>query len=352
MKRNNWFWLILLILILGGIGGVLFGRFLIPALSNVPGFSWAQKLESNNPVIINRREEVQLNEGANILELVRQASTYTVSLYSQTPNIKFLGNGIITSADGMVVVSRASLGNATSINVVTNDGTNYTGLVRAMDPRSELAVVTVTAKNLTFAQFADASNLQASQRLLFVGRSNDSFTHKFASGFVTDTVANTPSLDHVFSSESFENTIQSDAKLSADFVGGPVVNLDGRVVGMVNSSMGILIGENLQTAVSSFLQNGKIVRPAFGIKYLNLSQALAGLKGLPQAGLLVASVDENSPAKKAGLLTNDLIIAVDGADITNNNFEKIVNSHGLSPIPLMIIRNGSQQSISITLEAK
>ncbi|MBX4204824.1 MAG: S1C family serine protease [Candidatus Doudnabacteria bacterium] len=353
MLRNKWIWILVIALVVGGIGGVLFNRFVIPWLASMPGLSGLHKLESSNPVIINRREEVQINEGANYLDLSKQAAAFTVTIYSQSgASFRFLGNGIIASSDGMILTSRANLGAPGSLVVVTNDGTSFPGTLRALDPRSELAVLTISANNLPFAQFADAWDLQAAQKLIYVGRSNKEFTRQFGLGQVTQSVDNASSLDRVFYTEAFENTIASDAKITSDYIGGPIINLNGKVVGMTSSSLGVLISEDLSTAVSSYFQNGKIQRPQFGAKNLNLSTPLAKLKNLSRGGMLVVSVDDGSPAKLAGLATNDLIISVDNQPLPQSNFEKIINQHGFNDMPITVLRNGTEVNLTIKLQPK
>jgi S1-C subfamily serine protease len=351
MLRNKWLWIVVIALVVGGIGGVMFNRFVIPWLASMPGLSGLHKLESSNPVIINRREEVQLNEGANYSDLSKQAAAYTVGIYSQTQgSYKFLENGIIASSDGLILASKIAINGQTNLVAMTNDGSNYPALVRALDPKSELAVLTISGNNLPFAQFADAWDLEPSQRLIFIGRSNKEFVHEFALGSVTQSVANQSSLERVSSSESFENYILSDAKISPDFVGGPVINLNGRVVGMANSGLGIQISESLSTAVTSFFQNGKIVRPTLGLKFLNLSASLAKLRGQSQAGLFVVSVDDASPAKLAGILPGDLVLTVDNQAVPQGNFEKILNQHSLGDMPVTVLRNNSQINLTVKLK--
>jgi serine protease Do len=350
MNRKNWTWIIIFCIFLGGMGGILFNKLILPTLASMPALSWLQRLESNNPVIINRSEVVQINEGANFLDLTRQAAAYTVAIYS--PSQKFLGNGIITTSDGMILTSKNTMPATGVVTVVLDNGSSYPAALRALDPKSDLAVLTIDAHNLPFAQFADAWNLPASQRLIYLGRSNNAFVHDFALGYVSVPVNNQGNLDRVFDSEVFENNISSDAKLNSDYVGGPVINLDGRVVGLVNSNLGVLVGEDLQTAVTSYIQNGKVVRPSLGIKYLNLSNLLAKIKNLPQGGILVVSVADGTPAKLAGILANDLIISIDNQPLPQGNFEKTLNQHPLSDTPITVLRNSTQVNLTVKLIAK
>ncbi len=352
MNFRQTVWFIVIALVVGGIGGVLLNRFGIPFLSSMPGLSWAHKLESNNPVVINRREEVQFNEGIDLINLTKQISTYTVTIYSgSAANLKFSANGIVTSSDGLILAPKSNLPPAGTVTVVLNDGTNYTGTIRALDPKADLAVITIPASNLAFAQFGVAADLVASQRVVFVGRSNTEFTRNFTEAQVTQPINNGRSIDRVFYSENFENTVLTSANLTPDFAGAPMADLDGKVVGMV-TSQGILIGEDLQMAVSSYLANSKIFRPGFGIKYLNLSNSLAKLKNLPQGGVLVVSVDDNSPAKQGGLQAGDLITSFDGQDLSTKNFETLFNAHPIGNVTINILRNGNPTSLTIKLTAK
>jgi S1-C subfamily serine protease len=85
---------------------------------------------------------------------------------------------------------------------------------------------------------------------------------------------------------------------------------------------------------------------------LNLSDGLAKLKGLSQGGAQVVSVDPASPASKAGILAGDLIVSADNQDLPANNFEKILNKHGNSPLPVVILRNGQRVNFSVNIEIK
>lgn len=352
MTRNNWIWIIILVLLLGGIGGVLLNRYAIPYLSDIPGLSWVQKLESTSPVVINRVQQVELNEGVNLIDLVKQASGFTASIYSTGPTPKFLENGIVTSSDGMIVAAKSLLPQSGNVTVILNDGTAYSGQIRALDPKSDLGVITVPATNLAFAQFANASDLQTSQRLVILGRSGTAFSHDFSLGEVSRSIANQKSLDRVAGSEDLESSVVVNSSINANFTGGPVMDYEGRVVGMVKSDLGMLTGENLQSAVSSYLQNGKIIRPAFGIHYFDLSDELAHLKNLPQGGILIVSVDNGSPAQKAGLLAGDFIISFDNQSLASSNFEFLLNAHAISSVPITAVRAGAKVNLTINLQPK
>src|SRR3989344_5020849 len=107
MNRKQLTIIILIAFFVGALGSILLGRFTLPYLSRYQGLSWLSKLSTTSPIVINRREEVHLNEGANLIDLAKQAGNYTVSFYKGVlPNYKFVGNGIIMSSDGLIFTTK------------------------------------------------------------------------------------------------------------------------------------------------------------------------------------------------------------------------------------------------------
>jgi len=346
--------IILIAFFIGAAGSIFFGRLVFPYFGTFPGWSWLNKLSTNAPIIINRTQEIQLNEGVNIIDLVRQSGNVTVSLYGVTApdSAKLLGNGTIMSADGLIFTSRSAISSLGSgkLVVVLNDGAQYDATVGPIDPRSDLVVLTVPARNLPAAQLSGARELVSAQRIIGIGSSKSEGLRRFLTGFVTNGMNNAQSLDRVFTTNAFEETIETDASISADYYGGPVINLNGKVVGiMANTRGGILPAENLQTALASYLANGKIIRPFAGIKYMSLSESTAKLKNLPQAGALVVGFENPSAAKTGGLLVNDLIVAVAGLEINDQrSFEYLFNQQPTTAMTLKVIRAGAEMEIVFT----
>jgi serine protease Do len=352
MNRKQVVIWIILIFIIGGIAGIVFNRYLLPALADVRGFGWVSRLQATYPIVINRREEIQLNEGVNLIELTKQANTMTVSIYSAREPRRLLGNGFILSSDGLIFTAKEVVGSQNEFIVALNDGSVFQGTVRALDPKSELAVMTIAGRDLRQAQFADASNLQVGQRIIALGRTDREFTRKLASGLVTKTVMNNANPDKVLSSEVIEETVETDALINSEFVGGPVINLQGRVVGMVaNSSGKILLAESMDTALRSFLEQGRIQRPRLGIKYQVIRKTAANIRQLASTGALVVDLEEG-PAKAAGLQKNDLITRFNGQSVDETSFEYLLDKNYLGEVRLTVLRAGAAQEIVIKPEIK
>jgi serine protease Do len=352
MNKKQLAIIVLIAFFVGALGSIVIIRFTIPYLATFKNLSFLNKLSSSSPIVINRTQQVQLNEGVNLIDLIKQTGNLTVSIYSKT-DPQFLGNGVLITSDGVIFTVNSVVNGQTEVTVVLTDGTSYTGLVRAADPKGELMIVTIPAKNLPVAQFQEGSALEVGQRLLTVGASRTPYAHKFATGFVIQTLANATSANQVFLSEKLDETIDTDMQASADLSGSPVATLNGRVVGLVGSKGQVILSEDMQTALSSYLSLGKITRPGLGITYSNISKSSAGIRGLEEtAGVLVVSVDKNSPAQLAGILPNDYIVQVDGQDLDNRNFQQVLNRHAIGQMTLTVIRNKIRTELVVNLIQK
>jgi S1-C subfamily serine protease len=337
----------------GAAGSVVFNKFVFPKLSTVQGFAWVGKLQSTSPVIINRREEVRLNEGVNLIELTKQAQTTVTSIFSTGPNAQLLGNGLIITSDGTIFTTKTVVGEMEEVQVVVNDGSVYSGLVRAMDPKSELAVVTIQANNLPVAQFYDARNMQTAQRVFSIGKSVQDFDRQFISGLVSQTLVNSVDFTRVLSTEVFEHTLETDANFNSDYIGSPVVNLQGLVVGMVISETGrILPAEAVTGAVRSYLQSGSITRPYIGMTYQTISESVAEVRGLAGGGALVVSTVAGSPAAQAGLLAGDIITQINSQDLQNSNLEVVLQQQGTLQFNLTVLRAGQIINLNLTAQER
>ncbi|MBI2355844.1 MAG: serine protease [Candidatus Doudnabacteria bacterium] len=348
MKRKQLIYFLAAAILAGALGGIVFDRGLVPRLSTVKGFGWLQRYVNNAPIIITRREEIVLNEGANFIELAKQASSATVSLY-QKSNLSFLGNGIILSSDGLIFTSKSAVGSFNEVLAVLNDGSSFTGLVRAFDPKSNLAVLTIEAKTPSVLPFAEAHKMLSGQKVLTVGQLNKEFGRDFLSGFIVRSVSDNKGFFEVFSSEILSESFVIEAGLNRGFLGSPLINLEGRLIGMVDTSGRIIISENIQTALSSYLASGKIARPRLGATYIQLSAMGARLRGLDRTGALIVGVEKNSAAHAAGIIANDLIYQIDGQEV--GSFEQILNRHPIGEMKVKLLRGKQELEFVINLEA-
>ncbi|MEO8065749.1 MAG: serine protease [Candidatus Doudnabacteria bacterium] len=245
MTKRSVAWIIIISFFVGALGSIVFGRFLIPYVATFKGFSLLNKLSSSSPIVINRREEVQLNEGVNLIDLIKQSGNFTVGIYG--PKNNFLGNGIVVTSDGLILTANSIISGQISVSAVTDDSQKFPAALKSADPKTNLALLIISANNLSSAQFDDAGSLSAGHRVIYLGRSNIKFEHKAQAAFVTQSLAN----------QIGSKQVSTDAVLSADYFGGPIVNLTGRVVGMTLDKDQNIISENLKIFLNDYFSKPK-----------------------------------------------------------------------------------------------
>ncbi len=238
MNRKQFIYTVLIAFFIGAFGSIILGRFLFPLIG-------LARFATNSPIVINRREEVQLNEGVNLIDLIKQSGNFTVGIYGTKNN--FLGNGTIVTSDGLVLTANSVIAGQTQVSVLTNDGKKFPAALKTKDTKNNLVLLKIDATNLPVVQFENAEDLKAGQRVIFLGRSNVNFEHKAVTGLVTQSLAN----------QLTGKQIYTDAVIDIDYVGGPIVNLNGRVVGLTLSNGQNIIGEDLQTFLTNYLANTK-----------------------------------------------------------------------------------------------
>jgi S1-C subfamily serine protease len=167
-----------------------------------------------------------------------------------------------------------------------------------------------------------------------------------------------------------EAALQTDAAINPGNSGGPLLNLDGKVIGVNTAisenaqSLGFAIPSNLlKNAVESVKKHGRIVRPWIGVRFIMIDEELAKKNNLDvKSGALIARGDTRedlavmpgSPADKAGLRENDIIVSMNGSVIDDrNSLSTILQRYAPGDkITLKILRQGKEQEISLTLEER
>jgi serine protease Do len=353
MTKRQLLIILLIAFFVGAIGSIFVGRFFIPQIASLTGWESLNSLVTNSPIVINRTTEVQLNDGVNMIELAKQVGNSTVSIYDGAEGRQvFRGLGVVLSSDGLIFTSKNAIGSNPNVTVVLNDGRKFTALVRAADPKSDLAVITIEATGLATANFGSSFDLKAGQRVIRTGMINRSFDRELHSGLVTKTVLNNQNLDQAFSTEKFSNAFVTELNNQTNHVGSPLFNLEGRLVGMImNQNNEMIVAENIQTALGSYFQNNKIIRPRMGLQYTSLSTLQSTLRNHPRAGVVVVAVDRGSAAADAGLLPNDLIYEVNNQSLENSNFEQILNqSNPDGEMKLKFVRTGKDMEVTVKLK--
>lgn len=275
------------------------------------------------------------------------------------------GSGFIVSSDGLIATNKHVVSDTKAdYTVLTNDGKKYKAKVLARDSVLDLAIVKIEAKNLSKIELGDSDSVKLGQTAIAIGNALGEFRNTVSVGVVSG-LARTITASGGGTTETIEGVIQTDAAINQGNSGGPLLNLKGEVVG-VNTAMvsgaqniGFAIPINkAKRAIESVKKTGRIVSSYLGVRYLMISEELAEKEKFPVSyGALVRGGEDgpgaapNSPASKAGILAEDIIIELNGEKIgPEKSLASLIQKYGVGDeITLKIIRNGEEMKIKVKL---
>jgi serine protease Do len=266
-----------------------------------------------------------------------------------------LGSGFIIDTSGIVVTNNHVIADADEINVIMNDGTKIKAEVVGIDKKTDLAVLKFKpAKPLTAVKFGDSDKLRLGEWVIAIG-------NPFSlGGTVTAGIVSARNRD--ISQGPYDNYIQTDAAINRGNSGGPLFNLDGEVIGvntLIISPTGGSIGigfavpsKTVASVVDALRQFGELRRGWLGVRIQPVTDEIAdSLNIKPARGALIAGVEDNGPAKPAGIEPGDVVIKFDGKDIKEpKDLSRVVADTSVGKeVDVVIIRKGQEETRKVTL---
>lgn len=281
------------------------------------------------------------------------------------------GSGFIISSDGLALTNKHVVSDEKAeYTAVTNDGKKYKAKILAVDSMNDIAIIKIEAKNLTPVELGDSDKLQIGQTVIAIGNALGEYRNTVTKGVISGIGRTIVAGDTFGRSETLENVIQTDAAINPGNSGGPLINLDGQVVGINTavSQSGQLIGfaipiNEAKSVIESVKKYGKIVRPFLGVRYLIINEAIAKANNLSiNYGALIQrgenvgdlAVIPGSPADKAGLAENDIILEVNGRKIDErlSLAKEIAKYKPGDEIELKILSKGKEKKAKVKLEER
>jgi serine protease Do len=236
-----------------------------------------------------------------------------------------VGTGMMIDKQGHILTNYHVAGGASKIRVTLSDGMRYDATVVGTDPKTDLAVIKISAKtDLLFVTFGDSDQVQVGQWVVAIGQPRN------LAQSVTQGIISAKHRRGITDPSSYEDFLQTDAAINPGNSGGPLLNLNGQVVG-VNSAIlsesggfegiGFAIPSNMAIRiVDQLIKNGKVVRGWMGVNVQDLNADLAKSFGLQlPKGALIADVTKDGPADKAGLKRGDVILLYQGKEIADSS---------------------------------
>jgi S1-C subfamily serine protease len=232
------------------------------------------------------------------------------------------GSGFVFAADGLILTNSHVVEDSTEIDVLLPDGREHRADLIGHDPDTDVAVLKITATDLTAVSFGRSQTLRPGQLVIAIGNPYG-FQHSVSSGVVS-------ALGRTLRARSgrlIDQVIQTDAALNPGNSGGPLVTSAGQVVGVntaiIAGGQGLSFAVPISTVVSvlpALLRDGRVRRGYLGVagQDVPLLRRVTRFHRLSQAtGVLVISLEQDGPARVAGVREGDIIISFDAVPITS-----------------------------------
>jgi serine protease Do len=256
-----------------------------------------------------------------------------------------LGSGVLVSPDGYIITNNHVVEKADEIKVKLYDQQTYTGKIIGTDPKTDIAIIKISAKDLPAINWGNSDTLQVGEFVLAFGNPY-SLGHTVTMGIISALGrANVGIAD-------YEDFIQTDAAINPGNSGGPLVNIKGELIGINTAifsrtggyqGIGFAVPSNMARSVmTQLIKGGKVTRGWLGITIQNFTPELAREFGLKKiTGALITDIFEKSPAEKAGLKRGDVILQLNGKKIKNVESLRnmVAQSKVASKIKLTVLRN-------------
>jgi len=286
----------------------------------------------------------------------------SITFFGQSPDSQVSGSGVILTQDGYVLTNNHVVDGTNQITIIMADGSQVPAKLIGTDKYADLAVLKIDSQIQAVAKFGNSDTLKPGESVIAIGSPLGDFKNTVTVGVVSAT-GRTIDTGNGY---QMEDLIQTDAAINHGNSGGPLVDLNGEVIGIntlivrgtgfggdVAEGLGFAIPSNTAQAVADqIIQNGYFARPYLGIQWQPISPQIADAYGLPvKWGAYISSINPNSPASLAGLKRGDIITKI--GDITLDADHSYINSlFTYSPgetINLEVVRGLKTLEIQATL---
>jgi len=279
-----------------------------------------------------------------VAEIIRPA---VVNLRGERGRGEGSGSGILFTPDGFLLTNHHVVHGRARLRVRLSDGREYNGRVVGADPWTDLAIVQVEAAGLPFVSFGNSAQLRVGQLVVAIG-SPFGFESTVTAGVVSAMGRTLRSI----TGHMVDNVIQTDAALNPGNSGGPLVDSQGKVIGVntaiIQPAQGICFAIPINTAqdiLPQLMQHGKVVRGYLGLHVRNVPIPQAQVRQfqlLQASGVEILAVEPDGPADQAGIAVEDILVALDDKPTsTADDLHKLLTQLPVGvPSEVTLLRDG------------
>lgn len=331
-------------------------------MSGMPSFvRLAKKL---NPAVVNISTTKTIKGGGRVFRQFRGplddnfedffGKEFFERFFGDTPPKdhfqKSLGSGFIINEEGYILTNNHVIEKADKILVKLSNKKEYDAKVIGRDPETDLALIKINVdENLPFIELGDSDNLETGEWVVAIGNPFG-LEHTVTAGIVS-------AKGRVIGAGRYDDFIQTDASINFGNSGGPLINIQGNVIGINTAiiaggqGIGFAIPINMAKTILPQLKNkGKVIRGWLGVKIQDLTPELAEYYDIKQEkGAYIAEVIKGNPADKAGIKPGDIILEIDGQEISNSRelLKQVARIPVGKKVRVKIIRIGKTKTLTI-----
>jgi len=321
-----------------------------------PGFDFTQLAKEEGPAVVN-------------ISVTKEVATQMPQLDPNDPFYQFfrrfqgqaprqaergIGSGFIVSPDGYILTNAHVVDGVKEVHVKLTDRREFTAKVVGTDPKTDVALIKIDAKNLPTVRVGSAKNVEVGQWVVAMG-SPFGFENSLTAGVVSAKSRSLPG-------DGYVPFIQTDVAVNPGNSGGPLFDMNGNVIG-INSQiysrsggyMGVSFAIPIDVALhvkDELARSGHVTRGRIGVAIQSVNQSLAQSFGLPKpAGALVSAVADASPAARAGVRPGDVILAWNGTPIDDSAELPglVADTAPGKHATMKVWRNGAEQTLGVTV---
>lgn len=377
MKKAKKVIFILLIVLIGGLSGIIANRYIFPYLSTTKIFSRYDflKKSAENVTVINKTEQIYVKDDTSVNKIASQAESSVVNIISystvEKKNASTIknGTGLIITSDGLIITyASAIIAEDAKYKIIASDKNVYDAALLEIDSYSNLAFLKINAGNLPAASFADSDEAKPGEKIVAIGNNSGENSFSFSAGILSNFDSDFNLSEKIIaSSEKLEGVFESNIFLQENYIGGPIVDYSGQIIGITgavrrdNKEIFFQIpSSKIKTVIDKELRKELAMNCVLGIYYLPITKTYALANNLSiESGALIYSpsgqqglaIIANSPAAGAGLKINDIITAVSNEKIDSKNTlpDLLFKRKKGEEVELAILRNGQEMKIRVQL---